>query len=98
MKIPKTIKIGGFIWQIKQDEAIANDGDTFGSCQYRKQILNITPNETQQKREQCLIHEILHAIIWQTGHKFEKYNDEDALVQALSMGIHQILKDNKLLK
>lgn len=103
MKIPKKLKIGGFIWTIVENQDVNNESNVFGSTHYKKQKLFVEPllNITQQKREQCLFHEIMHALWWQTG-LFERYKDtpkmEEEIIQTLSNGLYQVLKDNSLLR
>lgn len=101
MKIPNKIKIGGFIWSIEQSEKVANEGNAFGSTHMRKQRIFIEPSENQQKKEHTLIHEIMHAIWWQSGliERFkETKNAEEEVIQAMAHGMYQVLKDNNLLK
>ena len=98
MKIPKKIKIGGFIWEVCENQDVNNEGDVFGSTHYKKQKIFIEPfgNVTEQKREQTLLHEILHVVWWQTGLNrriTEKGLDEE-IIHTLSMGLYQVLKDN----
>lgn len=101
MKIPTTLKIGGFLWKINQSQAVANEGNAFGSTHARQQQIFIEPSETQQKKEHVLIHEAMHAIWWQAGlnsrYKDQK-NVEEEIIDALSMGLYQVLKDNNFLK
>lgn len=99
MKIPKEIKIGGFIWTVDYNEAVSNEGNAFGSTHYRKQRIFLDKNETQQKKEQCLLHEIMHALLWQSGSskRFKDADCEEGVVQALSNGFYQVLKDNKFI-
>jgi len=103
LKIPKTLKIGGFIWKVLENQDVSNESGMFGSTHFKQQKFFIEPiaSVTQQKREQCLLHEILHAVWWQTG-LFERYKDtpkiEEEIIHTLSNGIYQVLKDNKLLK
>jgi hypothetical protein len=99
MKIPKSLKIGAFDWKIKQDKDVSMEGNIYGSTHHSTQTLFFDPSMTQQKAEECLIHESLHAIWWQTG--LSKRHDqkiEEEIVHALAHGIYQVLKDNKLLK
>lgn len=102
MKIPKQIKISGFMWDIKEDNNVATEGNCFGSTHYRTQNIFIEPTATEQKKEQTLIHEILHAIWWQNG-LAERYKGDDSvreeeIIHTLSHGIYQVLKDNNFLK
>ena len=102
MKIPKTLKIGGFIWTVEESEKIANEGNVFGSTHSRKQRIFLEPNESRQKKEHTLIHEIMHALWWQAGlnsrYKKDENKFEEEIVDALSNGLYQVLKDNNFLK
>ena len=101
MKIPNKVKIGGFDWTIIESNDVTQESQTFGSTHYQKQKLFIEVEETDQKKGQTLLHEIIHAIIWQTGLierlKNKEYNpSEEELVQAISMQLYQVLHDNNL--
>ncbi|MCK6462847.1 MAG: hypothetical protein L6Q29_03470 [Candidatus Pacebacteria bacterium] len=102
MKIPKKVRINGFDWQVNFDANVAYAGDAFGSTHYHKQQIFLDPSETQQKKEQCLIHEAMHAIFWQTG-LWERLKNiqgikEEEIIQALSFGVYQFLRENKFLR
>lgn len=101
MNIPKKIKIGGFDWIVIESDDIAEESQVFGSTHYQKQKLFVEKSETEQKKFQTLLHEIIHALYWQTGlTEREKNKDapikEEEFVQAISMGLYQVLKDNNL--
>ena len=103
MKIPKRLRIGGFIWEVKEDFDIKEEGGIHGSTHYKKQKIFLDPEISQQKKEQTLLHEIMHAIWWQTG-LWERYKEEptkkieEEIIHALSMGIYQVLKENRFLR
>lgn len=102
MNLPEKIKIGGFDWRIVESQDVANAAEIFGQTHFRQQKIFIEPSETDQKKEQTLIHEIMHALLWQSGLtlRFDKKEiiTEEEIVSGLSMGIHQVLKDNNLWK
>lgn len=103
MKIPKKINIGGFDWKIEKSEDVATEGNIHGTTHYKKQRFFLDPETSIQKQEQTLIHEIMHAVWWQTGlwerfKKEETKNYEEEIIHALSMGLYQVLKDNKFLR
>jgi hypothetical protein len=77
-------------------------GECFGVAHHRDQKIFIEPDIPQQKKEQTLIHEIMHAVFWQTG-LLARMKDvqgitEEEIVQALSMGLYQALNDGGMLK
>lgn len=102
MEIPQTVKIGGFVWSVEENEKVAAEGNVYGSTHHTKQRIFLEPNETPQKKEQTLLHEILHAIWHQTGLGKRFIGDqskiEEEIVHALSMSLYQVLKDNNMLK
>jgi hypothetical protein len=102
MKIPKQLKIGGLIFKIKESQEIANQSQVWGSTHFMQQKIFISPEETQQKKEHTLLHEILHACIWTSGigdriRRFDKDLEED-IVNSVSNSLYQVLKDNKIIK
>lgn len=101
MKIPKKLRIGGFVWTVEESEKVAAEGNVYGSTHHTKQRFFLEPNENLQKKEQVLLHEVLHAIWHQTGLGKRYASDaekkmEEEIVHALSMGLYQVIKDNKL--
>lgn len=102
MKIPEKIKIGGFDWSIEENAKVAYEGNIYGSTHIYKQSIFLDPDAPQQKKEQTLIHEIMHALWWQQGFT-ERYKGdskviEEEIIQGISMGLYQVLKDNDFLK
>jgi Zn-dependent peptidase ImmA (M78 family) len=102
MIIPSKIRVIGLDFEIEENEKVANEGNTFGSVHSRKQRIFLEPNETQQRKEQTLVHEMLHAIFMQTGLS-ERLRDnkdvtEEQLVSTISAALYAVLVDNGLLK
>lgn len=100
MKIPNKLKIGGFTWEIKRDNKDLHvEGGCYGSTHYKDQKIFIEKEIPEDKANQALLHEILHALWWQQGLSSRKYSPEleEEIVHSLSMGLHQVLKDNNLI-
>jgi hypothetical protein len=101
MIIPTKLKIQGFDWQVEESKDVSSEGNCFGSTHSHSQKIFIDPTTTTQKKEHTVIHEIMHAIYWQTGlgirYKEQKILEEE-IVSAISHGLYQVLKDNDLLK
>lgn len=100
MNIPKQLKIIGFDWKIKEDRNVAHEGAIHGSTHSYSQTIFLDPDNTKQKQEQTFLHEVIHAIWWQTalGKRFPESKMEEEIISALSQGLYQVLTDNKLLK
>ena len=98
MQLPEHVKIGGFDWTIHENQDVAREGNIFGSTHFTTQKIFIEPGLPEQKRDQTLLHETMHAIWWQTGLEriVEDKKLEEKIIHALSMGLYQVLKDNNL--
>ena len=100
MSLPKKVKIGGFWWKVKINGDIAEEGRCFGSTHYKTQTLYLDPDTTETHQKQVLLHEILHAIVWQVGLE-KRFTDKDIIseenvIGSLSHTLYQVLKENKL--
>lgn len=102
MMFPKKINIGGFDWRIEHSKDIANEGQVFGSTHYRSLKIFIDPMASAQKQEQALLHEIMHACVWQCGLNLRFNNkeiiSEEDVVHSLSMTLYPVLKKLGYLK
>lgn len=96
MIIPPQLKIGGFQWTVEAHADVAREGDIYGTTHLTTQKIFLDPNIPLQKREQTLLHEIMHAIWWQSGIErgSEDKKLEERVVHSLSMGLYQVLVDN----
>lgn len=89
------LKIGGFEWTVEESEEVAGTNDIFGLNYPREQKIYLKPGMTKQLKEETLIHEVIHAIFWQTGLDAEFGNDqEEKITSALAHGLYQVFKDN----
>jgi hypothetical protein len=100
MKIPNKLKVGGHTYTILKNYHFKERGDLLGQADHTLLEIRLAKYEgggnkiSSTKREEVFIHEILHTIN-------EVYNSgklEEETIQRLSYGLHQVLKDNKLLK
>ena len=97
MKIPKKIKIGGIDYRvklIKMGEApplTKNHAD--GETHYDTCMIYLDTSLDKQRMFQVFLHEIIHALEW--GNNFSTSED---YIQAMSSGLYQVLKDNRLLR
>ena len=100
MKIPKKLKIAGFWYKITRSKQVSDHSSTFASTFNSQQEINVGNDFPIQKQEQTFLHEILHAIWFCYGLKEAgfKNDQEEHIVDALSNGLYQVLKDNKLIK
>ena len=91
MKIPKTIKIGGHLISIDQNQEIE---DAAGDWNARKNLIRIDKHLPMSQKEATLIHEIFHAM----NYTFADEPVAHALLESLSEQWYQVLSDNDMLK
>lgn len=99
MKLPKTLKIGGFVWQVEFNKDVSYEGNCWGSTHTDSQKIFIQPDIPKQKIAQTLLHEILHACVSSAGATKALYKDseeEELHIKLLSGLLYQALKDNNL--
>lgn len=104
MKIPEKdfkIKIGAFIYEVIYSDAVAKEGEVFGSTHSNDQKIYLDPNRKKQKIEQTFIHEVLHAILFVNGlsYRFDKkvidaLPTEEDVCRETSIILYQVIKDN----
>ena len=89
----KTIKVGGITYKVElKDLSTRNDGadgKQLGWCVYDEDKIEINERLTQPRIEQTLIHELVHAVMYEAGLE----QDED-MVNRIGLVLHQVLKDN----
>jgi Zn-dependent peptidase ImmA (M78 family) len=86
----KKINIAGLDYDIKEVPVIDKDNHLLGQIDYVGQVILIDSEQTEQRKEQTLFHEILHGVLEQTG--LSELNEDDRKVQSISVALHQTLK------
>lgn len=104
MKIPKSIKIGGHVWEIKYPYTFQERSDRWGQCDdAKKQVLVSDSDVNGAPRAKSsvmitFIHEILHALDFFTGQKIFDGESGEMKAAGLSEAIFQVLVDNQYIK
>ncbi|MGR6896983.1 ImmA/IrrE family metallo-endopeptidase [Rummeliibacillus sp. BSL5] len=88
--LPEIIKIAGIDYNIELVNEIDDDPRMMGACVYQKTVIKIKNGMSTDKKNQTLIHEMLHACLNEAG--FEE-QDED-MVNRLGIVLYQVLKEN----
>lgn len=96
MKIPKKINILGFEYKIIQEETetMMRNG-YWGTCNSITQEIHLKPDVPEISKLDTLIHEIIHAIDWQTSGKNGHELTEEQ-TQHISTGLTTVLRNNKV--
>lgn len=91
MNIPSKVKVGGLVYDVSFEERLLDDENTkvYGIIDYNNLTIKLEKLYSQQKNEQSLWHEIVHAICVEYNVEIE---DED--VDRIGCGLYQVIKDN----
>lgn len=93
--IPDKIKINWRTYTIEQDEhRTSNNGDLYGAITYEDNHIYIYDKLDADNKWVSLLHEIVHAIFYFTGHS--EYRKNEDLVTSLTENLYQVLRENKL--
>ena len=86
------VKIGGMEYDIEQVKFDEDDDVTIlGECHYEQPKILINSESSTKRKEQTLIHEIAHAMLFEVG--APEYEDEE-LVNRIGMIMYQVLQEN----
>lgn len=95
-KIPVSISYNGITYKVKEVEKL--DGESnWGRTSFKNGEIHLEKQLPQDKKEQTLIHEMLHIALESTGLDWDR-KKEETFVRAWSNNIYGMLKQNKLLK
>lgn len=88
-----SVKVCGMSYQVIESRPVTENGDVGeGHISYSKMLIEINPDLVGDSKVLSVWHEVCHAILMHTGH-FNEKNDEQ-LMEALSMGLVQLIRDN----
>lgn len=95
MKIPKTIKIGGKIFEIelRNNRSVKDGASTGASSSNWSQKIWIDNDQHLEGQEEALIHEIIEML-----DSDNDLNLSHQTISTLAISLYQVLKDNDLLK
>lgn len=88
MKIPKTVKIGGKVYDVEiTDKFDLGSVNVSAEISYVDLAIRVSPNQASGKMEADFIHELIHGIYDFLGYKDHDEKCVDELAQALYMVI-----------
>lgn len=86
----KTIKVAGVNYDVKHIKGLMDDYDCLGHINYPNNEIKIDDVISEERKAQVLIHEMLHAIFYESGYDEQ---DED-MINRVGITLHQVLRDN----
>ena len=93
MNIPEKIKVGYREYKLeKWKQTVANANDAHGQFFAKEGIIGYTEEEKGISHANTLLHEILHAIVYQWN--IELFDKEEPVVNGLNNGLTTVLVDN----
>lgn len=90
--IPLKVIVAGIDFEILEVKGITERFNVLGQVNYNKGQIELDQDMCKTKKEQVLIHEVLHACFNEAGYEEQ---DED-VVNRVSIVLYQVLKQNKL--
>lgn len=100
MKIPNKIKVAGHYYKVKWDDKRLSEEGLVGESSHNLNIIYLCKYYRSKKAraeseiEETLIHEIVHTVdVLYNNHSL---NEKE--VNRLSIGLHQVLTDNFIIK
>jgi len=84
------IKIGWREYEIVIDPII-DANHTNGEIVYQQSRITITPNQSDESKKTCLLHEIMHGILYNMGNE---QGTNEYFIGGLTENLYQVIKDN----
>ena len=91
MKRPTTIRISGIKYKITYDHA---DPDAFGETDAEKNVISLRNNLPDDKLIRVLVHEITHAVIFETPFSTRKRFDVEEMCDIVGWHFVDALRNN----
>lgn len=88
------VKVGGIDYDVSvKDLSSFDQPNSFmmGKHHEMNTSIEISDKLSKQKRDQTFIHELLHAVVCESGLELD---DEETVVNQMGLVLYQILKDN----
>lgn len=90
--LPSEINVSGINYKVKEVDGLIVDRDFLGTVSYPKSLIKIDSSMSSDKKEQVFVHELMHAIFYESGYD----EHEEEMVNRLGITLYQVLKDNDL--
>lgn len=103
----KKVKVGPYTYRINYIPEILGTEETengtmiqTGGIDYTHGEIGIFQSKNQDFQNTTLLHELIHAILYNSGTAPETQGsvEYERIIEAISIGFYQILKDNKSLR
>jgi len=93
VKIPSSVKVGPFVYQIKHTAIVDRDNRLLaGSCDHQDFVIRLEADMHPDWEQETCLHEVLHAV-----DVFMGLDLSEQQIGGLAKGLYMVLKDNGLL-
>lgn len=89
------VKIFSREYEIVEKECLEHGSEAIGRINYIEGKIELKADVDKDLKEITLLHEVIHGILGSLG--FDQQNENEQLIDSLSVGLHQVIKDNKRL-
>jgi Zn-dependent peptidase ImmA (M78 family) len=88
----KQLKVGGTIYTVNEVDGLLRKLSMYGNVDFSDCIIQIDADMSEERKEQTIIHEMLHAVHFEAGYNPEE-QDEDMINRTANV-LHQVIVDN----
>jgi hypothetical protein len=88
----KQLKVGGAIYTVHEIDGLVRKLNLYGNVDFSDCIIQIDSAMSEERKEQTIVHEVLHAILFEAGYAPDD-QDEDLVNRAANV-LHQVIVDN----
>jgi hypothetical protein len=89
--LPDSVKVGALTYDIVQDPRLKEEGD-FARIRLTELVIQVATPMHQDVARVHIIHEVIHAMLHDSG--FAAEDHEERIINALSHGLVQLVRDN----
>jgi hypothetical protein len=97
VKPPRSVKVGATPYSVRYSSRLSDNGEV-GSTTFISQSIELLPGQGPDYERDTLLHEVLHAVVFNTNlRSMEGWREdgrEEAIVQALAPVLLQVLREN----
>lgn len=91
MKIPKTVKIGGKVYDVEiTDKFNLGNVNVSAEILYNDLVIRVSPQQALGKMEADFIHELIHGIYDFLGYR----NHDEKRIDELAQALYMVIQDN----
>lgn len=90
MSLPSKVQVGGVPYEVHPVRRLRDDEGVLGRCMCHLQYIELDQDLSTDAMAATLLHEVIHAILYQSGHD----DHAEPQVRALGYGLLAFLRDN----